>query len=115
MQRIIRHIERVKEQPHHVRKQVAFGAAGALTGLIALVWVGASLSMGAFAIDGSDFAKSTGQGDATGITTVPAGNPNLAGAAAALEEDGDAARIEIIPAATTTSAKPVVEQTTIPF
>lgn len=113
MQRIIRHIDKVKEQPHHIRKQVAFGAAGALTGLVALVWVGVSLSTDAFAIDGSDFARSTGQ--SSEITTVPGGNTNLAGAAAALEEDEDTPRIEIVPVGTTSPAKAPVEQTTIPF
>jgi hypothetical protein len=113
MQRIIRHVEKVREQPHHIRKQVAFGAAGAITGLIALVWVGISLSMGAFAIEGSDFAKSTGQ-STDGLTTSAPGNTNLAGAAAALESE-EASEIEVVPTSTPTTTKPTVEPTTIPF
>lgn len=109
---VLDHIERVKGQPHHIRKQVAFGAAGGIAALIAVVWLTGSLASGTFAVQGSSFTESTKQESAivSGATI-----PNLAGAAAAIGDAPVPAHIEIID---TTPAAPKVkkvEQTTLPF
>src|SRR5487761_2651737 len=114
MKNIFEHIEHLKGKPHHIRKRVAFGAAAGVTALIALVWLGGSVSSGAFAIQGSNFAESTGQQPAVTTDTSAGGTSGLAGAGAALP-DASAnvpAHIEIVDVATATPAKPA-EQTII--
>jgi hypothetical protein len=114
MRTVFEHIDHIKTKPHHIRKKVAFGAAGAVTGLVAFVWLGTSLATGAFAIQGSNFADSTGQ-DTPVETITEDPNDNLAGAAAALPHDNSGpARIEIVNVATTSASKEP-ERTTIPF
>jgi len=114
MKTIFDHIENARSKPHHVRKRIAFGVSAGATALIALVWLIGSISTGAFAIKGSNFADSTGQSQ---IVTTSAGNTqnNIAGAAAALPSANTPAHIEIIDSASSTSAKHAAEQTTIPF
>lgn len=109
MKVILDHIERVKKEPHHVRKQVAFAAAGTLTALIAVVWLGGSLATGVFALKPTSFAESTG--NAT-ITASPGGTAQVAGVAAAGAAN-TAARIEIMDVASSSVKK--AEPTTIPF
>jgi hypothetical protein len=108
MKTIFEHIEYVRGKPHHIRQRVALASAAAGAGLIALVWLAASLSTGAFAIGGSSFADA---GGTPAVTTV-SGTSALAGVAGAAEESGPA-RIEIID----TTAAPVKtpEPTTVPF
>jgi hypothetical protein len=48
---IDRHVNALKEKPEHVRRRVAVGAAGALTGLIAVIWLTAHVTGGSFALD----------------------------------------------------------------
>lgn len=106
------HIDRVKQQPHHIRRQVALTVAGGLAALIGLVWLLGSLSLGTFALKGSDFAASTNADQAAPDGSLD--NAQLAGAAAATPSNSSAAHIEIIDSATTTkTAQP--EQTVIPF
>lgn len=115
MKTIFDHIERVKAQPHHIRKQVAFAAAAAGTVFIALVWFTGSLVTGAFSIsNGNSFATSASEQNAAQENTA---DQNLAGAgAAAILPDADApARIEIIDASSAPVVKKQAEQTTIPF
>ena len=112
MKTVFEHIEHVRGKPHHVRERVAFGAAGGVTALIALVWLAASHGSGAFALAGSSF------GEQAPVVTTSAANTvdNLAGAAAALQSSGAdvPAHIEIVDAASSTSKKKF-EQTTLPF
>jgi hypothetical protein len=114
MKNIFEHIEHVKGKPHHIRKQVAFGAATVGASFIGLMWVGVSLATNSFAIQGSSFAQSTGQ--ATVETVQKNGQQNLAGAAAALSpEEAAKPRIEIVNIATSSGPVSEPEQTTIPF
>jgi len=117
MKTIFQHIEHVKGKPHHVRKQVAFGAATAGTALIALVWLAGSLGTGSFALKATSFADNTGEGtltvsndDGSNTTSGIAG----VGAAAALES-ASAPRIEIIDSVASATSSKKAEQTTIPF
>lgn len=108
MRTVFEHIEYVKEKPHHIRRQIAFASAAAGAGVIALVWFVASISTGAFAINGGSFADiATGEP----VTVVDAGG--LAGAAAAMNENVPA-HIQIVDATPSTPAKKP-EQTTLPF
>ena len=115
MQKFFDYIEHLKGKPHHVRKQITFSVATGGAALIGLLWFGVSLSSGAYAIKGSNFAQATGAESATVTTTD--NTSQLAGAAAAVGTNtAQAAHIEIIDAATTsTAASHQSEQTVIPF
>ena len=116
MKNIFDHIERVKAKPHHVRKRVAFGVAAGTSFLIAFVWFVGSYASGGFAIQGSNFAMSTGQGGAV-ATTSASGSQALAGAAAAAAvQDANApAHIEIVDTTPTAPAQKQSDQTILPF
>lgn len=115
MQKFFEYIEHLKGKPHHVRKQITFSVATGGAALIGLLWFGASLSSGAYAIKGSNFAQATGA-ETTSVATAD-NTSQLAGAAAAVGTNKvEAAHIEIIDAATTsTAANTRPEQTVIPF
>jgi len=120
MKTIFEHIETAKGKPHHIRKRIVFTAAGVGTALVALIWFAGTVSSNAFAIQGSNFADSTGQESV--ITTSPdsGSQKGLAGAAAALQDSrppagGAPAHIEIVDTSPATSTKKQAEQTTIPF
>lgn len=114
MKTILHHIERVKGKPHHIRKRIAFSIAAGGAGLVALVWLAASLGTGAFAIRGASFADAA-LGESAVATGAVSDSQNLAGAAAALEDAAGPARIEIVDTAPTTATKKQAERTTIPF
>lgn len=107
------HIERVKGKPHHIRRQVAFAVAAVGATLIALVWATISIATNSFAIQGSNFAESTGQVPA--VATGSNANAGLAGAAGAAAGQSEAAGIEIIDTGTSSTLKPASEPTVIPF
>lgn len=102
MRRVFDHIERVKEKPHHVRRGIAFGSAGLIAAVIGLTWFSVSFSSGAFAIQGSSFADAT-QGSDT-VTTQGSQDTSLLGAAAAADAESGPARIEVVNAATSSTA-----------
>lgn len=116
MKSIFDHIDRAKEQPHHIRKNIAFGAAAGATALIAFVWLAGSLYVGTFAIKATSFAESTGQTQVVIVAEPGSSGENLAGAAAPLLKTSAPARIEIVDTASssTKNAQPV-EQTILPF
>lgn len=108
MRSVVRHIEKIREQPHNVRKQIAYTYAGIGTGIIAIVWLGASLATGAFLIRDSSLTREASD---SGVT---AGASQMAGAAAALPSAAAPSVITIVDAASTTDAKQP-ERTIIPF
>ncbi|MBI2409485.1 hypothetical protein HYV30_00370 [Candidatus Kaiserbacteria bacterium] len=112
MKNLRHHIEEVRSKPHHVRKQVTLAAAGAGTGLIALVWFAGSVATGSFAIEPSSFADA---GKLPVIERGERGNEGIAGAAAALPSGDIPAHIEIVDAASSTVRTPSAGPTTIPF
>ena len=117
MKKILEHIEYVKGKPHHVRKQVAFGAAAIMSALIAFVWLAGNYASGTFALRDTSFASATGQGDVIRAEQGDASTQGLAGvgAAAALENAKDApAHIGIIDTAPAMPKKQP-EQTILPF
>ena len=116
MKTIFDHIEYVKGQPHHIRKKVVFATAGGMTAVIALVWFVGTLSSGVFAIQGSNFADSTGAESATATGDTTSNNAGLAGAGAAVESDPNApAHIEIIDSSPVANSTKKAQPTVIPF
>lgn len=116
MKAVLKHIEHVKGKPHHIRKQVALAAAFVGSALVALVWFGASVATGAFAIQGSNFADATRSDTFVVATTSEDGTSGLAGAAAGVSSGADApAHIEIVDTSSNNQPKKQAEQTTIPF
>lgn len=118
MKKFFEHLDRVKERPHHVRRKIAFAAAFAGTAVIALAWFAITLGTGAFAIQGSSFADSTGQGGTGTVASSDGGTSGLAGAAAALPPapaENKAAHIEIVDAKPATTSASRSEATVIPF
>ena len=115
MQFLFNAIERTKEKPHHIRHRVAVAVSAACTGLVALVWLGVSLSHNAFAIKGTTFAESVG---ATQIveTVNETRSQNVAGAAAALDQKSEGpARVQIVNIVATSTPTKTEDQTIIPF
>ena len=114
MKTVFEHIEHVKGKPHHIRRQVAFGASAVVTVVVALVWLTSNLASGSFAIRGSDFSMSNGQ-DLIVATSSDAVSQGLAGAgAAAILDNNSPAHIEIVDTSAS-SPKKQPEQTILPF
>lgn len=112
MKKLHEHIAHIKTKPHHIRKKVAFGTAACGAGLVALIWLVASFSTNAFAIQGSSFADAQGQEPVTVVRTNAAGElqglAGVGGAAAILEDKNAPAHIEIVD---TTPVKPAAKKT----
>jgi hypothetical protein len=115
MKTIFEHIEYVKGKPHHIRKQITLLTAGGLTALVALVWFFGTLSSGAFAIQGNNFADSTGAESPVVAGTSNSSDSGIAGAAAAISDTNAPAHIEIVDTSTSTNSGKKVEPTVIPF
>jgi hypothetical protein len=108
MKTIFDHIERIQGKPHHIRKQIAFGAAAAGTAIIALVWLVSSVER-VFALKillCAEYRKRT---------FTPPATEQLAGVGFRTPSASAPAYIEIIDAASSTSGQKKTEQTTIPF
>ena len=116
MKKIFEHIEKIKGQPHHIRRRVAFGAAAVGTAIISFVWLAGSLGKGVFALKATSFADST-RGEGTLVASSDNTSQGLAGAAAApaLENASAPARIQIVDTASSTVSGKKAEQTVIPF
>ncbi len=116
MKNIFEHIENARSKPHHIRKQLAFGIAGGVSGLIALIWIVGSFATNSFAIQGSNFADSTGQGSAAVVKdSTNTASSGFAGVASAVPGASEPARIEVIDTSAPTTTQDTSEQTTIPF
>ncbi len=115
MKSISEHIKHIHAKPHHIRKRVAFGIAGGCAGIIGLVWLVGSVSMGAFALKPTSFAQSTEGAPVTVVSADDTGTDGVAGAAAApaVQDANTPAHIDIVDVAPTST--PQAEQTTIPF
>lgn len=110
MTALIDHIERVRQQPHHVKKQVAMVSAIAGTALIALVWFVGNVAFGTFALNTNPSANAP-------AVVTESQNDSLAGAASALPPGVTPtvpAHIEIVDGPSATGTKRA-DQTTIPF
>jgi hypothetical protein len=45
------HLERIRQKPHHVRRQIAFGTALGITLIVTIGWLGAKAGAGTFALN----------------------------------------------------------------
>lgn len=115
MKTIFEHIERVKGQPHHIRKRVAFGAAFAGTAVIALAWLSVSIGTGAFALKDTSFAQNADNEAGSAVSVSNDEQFAGVGAASVLKEASEPARIEIIDASPLKPSGNKAEQTVIPF
>ena len=107
---LTRHLDLVREQPEPIKRQIALNAAGALTIVIALIWLGVSLGTGAFALGKTPF------GGVAADTKAPTVSETVAGAAAALTTN-KAAHIEIVTVGESSSLSDTKtdEPTILPF
>ena len=115
MKTLFQHIEHIQGKPHHVRKRIALASAVAGSALVALVWLVGGSVTGAFAIQGSDFAMTTGQTETVATTSASGIPQNLAGAAAAVQDAKAPAHIEIVDTAPASPTKKQSDQTILPF
>lgn len=114
MKNIFEHIEKIKEKPHHIRKQITFSSAVVGAVAIALVWVIGSVSTGSFAIRESSFADITGS-SAAEVVGDDRSAAGIAGVAAAISDTSAPAHIEIVDTSSSTSSSKQAEQNIIPF
>jgi hypothetical protein len=111
MKSLSHHINRVKSQPHHVRKRVAFGTAFAVAAFVGAAWAGTSLATGAFALhDTSSFGN---PGPQPALATAPSGATGLAAADSAFAPAAQPAHIEIVDVKK--APPPAAAPTSIPF
>ena len=112
---VFTYLHNVKDQPEHVRKQVALVIAGAVTGVIAVLWLATNLVTGSFAIAGTSFDQST----AAVVQTSGADQTNtqLLGAASASTPPSQQANIRIVDTTQDNASAKVqsAEPTLIPF
>lgn len=120
MKSMFKHIEYIREKPHHIRKQIAFGISGVCTAVIAIIWMAFSLNTGRFALEDTSFAQ-YGREEVGAHAVTGIGNEQLAGVAGFLPAgnqtlDASApARIEIVDVISPIQSPKEIEQTTIPF
>ena len=115
MKTVFQHIEHIHGKPHHVRKRIALVAATGGSAIIALVWLVGGSMTGAFAIQGSDFAMTTGQSGVVATTSASGAPQGLAGAAAAKQDAQAPAHIEIVDTTPVAPTQKQSDQTVIPF
>lgn len=58
MASLTHHVNRLKEQPSHIRERVVLGVSGGITALVAVGWVMAMSSSGAFSLATKSVAES---------------------------------------------------------
>jgi len=94
---LTRHLDHIRQQPEHIRRQVALSVAAVVTGVIALIWLGASVATGVFALKNTSFAEAT-SGVVPQVAQTGGGLSNLVGAAGAALTGASQgpARIEVV-------------------
>ncbi len=104
-------LTRVREKPHHVRRQIALVLAAGLTALIAIVWFVGNVAMGSYALSSGSFASSGKTETAPPASALS----DLLGAAGAALRDNTPAHIEIVDATAAEGKTTAAEPTIIPF
>ncbi|MDB5245343.1 MAG: hypothetical protein JWN90_448 [Parcubacteria group bacterium] len=79
-------VHNLKQKPEHVRKRIVLGTTSAVTGLVAIAWVGTMAATGAFSLSttGTLAAGNAAQPQAALADTAPSSFSQLAGAVAAV-------------------------------
>lgn len=111
MKNLTEHIEYVRSQPHHIRRKAALTTAGAISGVIGIIWLTANVATGSFALSNTSFADAGGTAT---VTTVNANGQGLAGVAAATANT-QTPQIQIVDTSTSTAPTTPSQQTVIPF
>lgn len=97
--RIIEHIDRLREKPEHVRHRIAVLTAAGITGLVAVTWMGALASSGTLALNTNEVQEGgSGTGEVSeAISESTSAFSNLMGAAgAAFNATSTEAALQII-------------------
>lgn len=123
--RIIEHIDRLREKPEHVRHRIAMLTAAGITGLVAVTWMGALATSGTLALKTgavAENASGTGTEVSEAISESSSAFTNLMGAAgAAFGATSTEAALQIIETRTSSTinadAQPAnaTHKTVIPF
>lgn len=118
--RIIEHVERLREKPEHVRHRIAVLTAAGITGLVAVTWMGALATSGTLALKSSETVPVAEMTES--ITESSAAFSNLMGAAgAAFSASSSEASLDIIEIRTSstldgkTAPANATSKTVIPF
>lgn len=123
-ERIIEHVERLREHPEHVRYRIAMGIAAGVTSLVAVGWAVALTTSGTLALKDTDPRPLTGPTPESELTRSfsETGNAfsNLVGAAgAALGATSSEAALRVIETRTSSTideeSASVGSKTVIPF
>ena len=118
MKTLWHHVERARNQPHHVRRHLTFSIAFGASAIIGMGWFGYRIATDTFALSSTTFADA---GRNTGVLSVSSREKQsglLGAAGAAIGLTKDPARIEIVRTATSSTLserKEREEQTIIPF
>ena len=118
---MFQHLERMRNKPDHIRKGVAFGAAGALTLLVALGWGVFTVESGSLALAPTVLTPDATAQIATTASETSSGFSNLLGAVGAATSADTKPSLQIVDSGVTSTinakaaATPAPEQTTIPF
>jgi len=119
--RIIEHIDRLREKPEHVRHRIAVLTAVGITGLVTVTWMGALASSGALALKTTESDSGTTE-VSEAITESTSAFSNLMGAAgAAFNATSTEAALQIIETRTSSTLDAKVapanntNKTVIPF
>lgn len=119
MATLTHHIDRLKEKPSHVRERVAFGISGGVTALVAIGWLVAMSSSGAFSIATKSVANSVSPtADVTKSFTQGSSNATelLGAASAAFGGQTAASEIKVVDTGSTATAPASASSATvIPF
>jgi len=113
---MLHHIHRLKSKPEHVRKNIAFVSAGALTALVALGWMAATVAGGTLALAPTPLD----QGNAAALTNAASQTSSsfsqlLGAVGAATSATSSAPALHIVDSVPETAATPAAQKTVIPF
>lgn len=114
------HLETLRQKPHHVRHQIAYGVAGGVTALVALVWVTTMATSGSFALKSNEGAPDAGSEVTKALATSKTTFTELMGAAgAAFGATSTDPAISVVEIQTTSTFDTKIEndtdKTVIPF
>ena len=118
MATITHHINRLKEQPSHIRERVAFGVSGGVTALVAIGWLVAMSSSGSFTLATKSVAESVRPPDnvATSLSESGSGIKSLLGAAGeAFGASSAPSAIKVVDTNTSPAPESETSATVIPF
>lgn len=124
--RIIEHIDYLRQKPEHVRQRIALGVALGISGLVAVTWMTAMATSGTLALKSSTVAEDasgTGSDVSAAVSESTSAFTSLMGAAgAAFNATSTEAALDIIESETRTSSTfrtntsaNATDKTVIPF